>query len=252
MAEIVLLSIIQGVTEFLPISSSAHLILISNFFELNNSNLTMDLSLHLGSLLAVMYHFRSDLKNFIKNKNLFEKIFFTCVPTILFGFLLIKFNYIESLRNYKVIAWSTIFFAILMYFSNLEIEKKNLNKNFSLKSAIIIGLFQSLSLIPGVSRAGITITTARFLNFKRIDSAKIAFLTSLPILVIISFYNFQKIYFQSNMNISILNLIGIIFSFIFSYLTIRFFLIFLKKFNLNIFVAYRLILGLVILLYVYR
>jgi len=252
MTEIILLSIIQGITEFLPISSSAHLLLISNFFKFDNSNLTMDLSLHLGSLLAVMYHFKGDLKSFSKNKNLFRKIIFTCVPTTLFGFLLIKFNYIDSLRNYKVIAWSSIFFAILMYFSNLKIEKKNLKKNFSLKSAIIIGLFQTLSLIPGVSRAGITITTARFLNFKRIDSAQIAFLTSLPILIIISLYNIQKIYFQNSMDISILNFIGIVFSFIFSYLAIRFFLVFLKKFNLNIFVAYRIILGLIILLYVYR
>ena len=251
MAELVLLSIIQGVTEFLPISSSAHLILVSKYFNLSNANLTLDISLHLGSFLAIAFYFRNDLINFIKNKELFKKIFFTSIPVSIFGFLLIKTNYIDILRSYSVIGWSTIIFGLILFFSDLKDTNKNIKKDFSYYNALIIGFFQILSLIPGVSRSGITITSARILNYNRIDAAKISFLTSLPVLAMVSIYNLQKIIIKNSIDISLTNFAGVFFSFVISYLTIKLFIEFLKKFNLLIFVIYRIFLGVIILYYVY-
>ena len=103
MIELILLSITQGITEFLPISSSAHLILLSKYFNFTNSNLTLDVSLHLGSLLAITLYFREDLKNFVQNKILFLKIIITSIPITLVGLILIKFNYLDFFRNYKLL-----------------------------------------------------------------------------------------------------------------------------------------------------
>lgn len=251
MPELVILSIVQGITEFLPISSSAHLIVLTKYFNFNNSNLTLDISLHTGSLLAIILYFKKDLKNFIKNKKLFKKILFTSIPLTISGFLLIKFNYIELLRSYKIIGWSTIIFGIILYISDLKKVNRTIKKDFTYFNTITIGFIQTLSLIPGVSRSGIIITGARLLNFNRVDFAKLAFLTSIPILTIICGYNFQKLLFEKNIELSILNLNGIVLSFIFSYLTIKLFINFLKKFNLLIFAIYRIVLGALILFYIY-
>ena len=205
MSEIILLSIIQGVTEFLPVSSSAHLILISKYFNFGNQNLTLDISLHLGSLVAIVFYFKKDLLNFINNKILFLKIILSSIPVMVFGFFLIKLNLIDYLRSYKIIGWCTIIFGVLLYFSDLIKVKKDIDKDFKYSSALYVGFFQVLSLIPGVSRSGITITAARFLNFNRTDSAKISFLISIPTLGAISFFNIFNIYKTNNFNLSILN-----------------------------------------------
>ena len=99
MIEIIFLSIIQGVTEFLPVSSSAHLILIAKYLNFNNENLTLDISLHFGSLLAVLVYFRTDLLEFVENKILFFKILLSSIPIMIFGFLLIKFDLLMEIRN---------------------------------------------------------------------------------------------------------------------------------------------------------
>ena len=200
MLEIICLSIIQGVTEFLPISSSAHLILFSNFFNFNNENLTLDVSLHLGSLLAIILYFKSDILNFIKNKNLFLLIVISSFPTIIFGYILVKFNFIGHIRSIEIIGWTTIVFSIILYCSDFQSEKKKINNNFNLKSALFIGLFQVLALVPGVSRSGITISAARFLNFKRTEAAKISFLISIPTLLAVSCYSLQKLIIEKGKN----------------------------------------------------
>jgi undecaprenyl-diphosphatase len=251
MFEIISLSITQGITEFLPVSSSAHLVLISKYFNFDNKNLTLDISLHLGSLLAIITYFRADLLNFIKNKILFYKIIVSSIPVIVFGYILIKFDLVDFLRNYKIIGWCTILFGILLYFSDLAKVKKKINKDFTYSSAVYIGFFQVLSLIPGVSRSGITITAARFLNFNRADSVKISFLISIPTLTAVGLYSLQNLLTEKNLEITLVNFFGIFLSFIFSYLTIKFFLQYLKTFSLFIFVIYRIILGAIILLYVY-
>lgn len=247
MIEILILSFIQGVTEFLPVSSSSHLILVSEYLRFKEQSLSIDVSLHIGSFLAVILYFYKDIFNFFKNKFLFLKIFISSVPVMIIGFFLIKFGLIEKIRNLETIAWMTIIFGILLYISDRFDLSKGLKKNFSFKAAIIIGLFQILSLIPGVSRSGIAITAARLLNFKRIDSAKISFLLSIPILGAVSFFGLKNLFVLNDVYLIQLNLLSILFSFIFSLLTIKYFLKYISKFNLNLFVYYRILLGLILL-----
>ena len=251
MLEILLLSAIQGITEFLPISSSAHLILISKYLNFNNENLIFDVSVHLGSLLGVIFFFKKDVINFIQNKSLLLKIFLGTLPTIILGFLLVYLNLIEQLRNASVIAITTIVFGILLYISDKSGTKKKINNNLSMKNSIFIGLLQMLSLIPGVSRSGIVITGARFLKFDRIESTKISFLFSIPILSIVSFYNILKIYKLDYFEITVQNYWAVILSFVFSLITLKLFINFIKKISFSIFVFYRIVLGILILLYVY-
>jgi undecaprenyl-diphosphatase len=251
MIEIFLLSLIQGITEFLPISSSSHLIIFSNFTNFENQSLAIDVSLHVGSFLAVLTYFTKDIVNFIKNKVLFLKIFIASLPVMFVGFILVQTNLIQKIRNIEIIGWTTLIFGILLYISDKYKLEKNIDKNFNYKSALIIGLFQILSLIPGVSRSGISITAARFLNFNRFDAVKISFLLSIPTLGAVSIFGLTNLISSKDFSFSLLNLISIFFSFIFSLITINYFLKYIKKSNLYIFVVYRISLGLLLLAVAY-
>jgi len=249
--EILILSLIQGVFEFLPVSSTAHLVLIEKYYSFNNQNLLIDICLHLGSLLAIIFYFRKDLLNFVKNKNFLIKIIIGTIPIIPIGYIFYKTGFIEQLRNLKIIGWMSLVFGILLYLSDKIKITKKIESEFSNKSAIIIGLFQVLALIPGVSRSGITISSGRLLGFNRYDSAKISFFLSIPTLAAASILGIYNIYKEGSSELNFLAIIAIIFSFIFSYITISIFLNFIKKFNLNIFVIYRIIFSLLILGIVY-
>ena len=251
MVEILILSLVQGITEFLPVSSSSHLIIISEFISFEDKGLSIDVSLHIGSFIAVITYFHKDIFNFIENKQLFLKIIFSSFPLILVGYFLIQTNLIQELRSIKIIGWMTLVFGILLYISDKFKLEKNIDKNFNYKSAIIIGLFQILSLIPGVSRSGISITAARLLNFKRYDSAKISFLLSIPTLGAVSIFGIKNIILSNDLFFSTLNLFSILLSFLISLVTIKYFLDFIKKFSLNFFVLYRISLGIVLLYFAY-
>ena len=201
MIEIFLLSLIQGITEFLPISSSSHLIIFSKYSGFENQSLSIDISLHIGSFLAVITYFYKDIINLIKNKELLFKIFTASIPVMFFGFFLVQTNLIEKLRNIQVIGWTTLIFGVLLYMSDKCKLKKIISTDLSYKAAIFIGVFQILSLLPGVSRSGISITAARFLNFKRFDSAKISFLLSIPTLGAVSVFGLKNIFTSQDINI---------------------------------------------------
>ncbi len=248
--EILILSAIQGISEFLPISSSAHLIVVSSLYELKASSLLIDISLHLGSLLAIIFYFRKDLFDLKQNHNLLKLIIVGSAPIIIFGYILYSTELIHLLRNIKVIAWMTLFFGIILYFADQKKMDQNISSNLNIKSIIFIGLFQILALIPGVSRAGITITAARFLNFNRVDSGKISFLLSIPALAGASYLGLKDLSSET-IEINMLVFFAIILSFLFSYLTVKFFLKYLNKFSLNIFIIYRIIIALTLLLIIY-
>jgi len=249
--EILILGLIQGISEFLPISSAAHLVLFSKYYEFNNQNLLIDISLHLGSLIAIIFYFRKDLFNFVQNKSFLIKILLGTIPIIPVGYILYQTGLINHLRNLEVIGWMSLIFAILLYISDKFKITKKIDTEFTNSSAIIIGLFQILALIPGVSRSGITITSGRLLGFNRFDSAKISFFLSIPTLGAASLLGIYNIYKEGNAELNFLAIIAVIFSFIFSYFTIVLFLNFIKKFSLNVFVIYRIILSLFILTVVY-
>ena len=248
--EILILSAVQGISEFLPISSSAHLIIISNLFDLKTSSLLIDISLHLGSLLAIIFFFRKDLFNLKNNQKLLSLIIIGSIPLIIFGYILHTTELIHLLRNTKVIAWTTLFFGIILYFADQRKVDQNISTNLNIKSIIFIGLFQILSLIPGVSRAGITMTAARFLKFNRVDSGKISFLLSIPALAGASFLGLKDI-FNEPIELNYIIVIAVILSFLFSYFTVKFFLNYLNKFSLNIFVVYRIIISLILFTIIY-
>ena len=248
--EILILSAIQGISEFLPISSSAHLIIVSSLYDLKASSLLIDISLHLGSLLAIIFFFRKDLFDIKNNQKLLRLIIIGSIPLIIFGYILHSIELIHLLRNIKVIAWATLIFGIFLYFSDQKKIYKNISSNLNIKSIVFIGMFQILALIPGVSRAGITITAARLLSFNRVDSGKISFLLSIPALAGASFLGLKDIPNES-IEINLLVIIAIILSFLFSYLTVKFFLRYLNRFSLNIFVIYRITIALILLSIIY-
>ena len=248
--EILILSAIQGISEFLPISSSAHLIIVSSLYDLKTSSLLIDISLHLGSLLAIIFFFREDLFSLKRNHKLLKLIIIGSIPLIIIGYILHSTELIHFLRNIEVIAWTTLFFGIILYFADQKKTDQNISSNLNIKSIIFIGLFQILALIPGVSRAGITMTAARFLNFNRVDSGKISFLLSIPALAGASFLGLKDLQ-NETLEINLLVIIAIVLSFLFSYITVKFFLNYLNKFSLNIFVIYRLIIALILLSIIY-
>ena len=248
--EILLLSLIQGVSEFLPISSAAHLILASNIYEFKNQSLLIDISLHLGSLLAILFYFRNEIFNLKNNLNLFNKIIVATLPLIITGYFLYSTGIIYEFRNIKVIVWTTFVGAILLHIADRRKIFNNLENSFNFKSALIIGLFQIIALIPGTSRAGITITAGRILGFDRTDSTKISFYLSIPALAGASVIGIKDL-LKENIEFNFIVLAGIFLSFIFSLITIKYFLKFIKKFSFKIFVFYRIILSLILLYIIY-
>ena len=249
--EILILSAIQGISEFLPVSSAAHLVLVAKYYAFTNQNLLIDICLHLGSLLAIIIYFRKDLFHFIKNKIFLMKILIGTIPIIPVGYIIYQTGLIGQLRSLEVIGWMSLIFGILLYISDRSKITKKIDTEFTNKSAVFIGLFQVLALIPGVSRSGITITSGRMLGFNRFDSAKISFFLSIPTLAAASTIGIYNIYKEGSAELNFLAIIAVIFSFIFSYITIVLFLKFIQKFSLNIFVIYRIILSFFILTIVY-
>ena len=248
--EIFILSVIQGISEFLPISSSAHLIIVSSLYDLKASSLLIDISLHLGSLFAIIFFFRKDLFDLKHNQKLLKLIIIGSIPLIIFGYILYSTELIHLLRNVEVIAWTTFLFGIILYFADQRKVNRNISSNLNIKSIVFIGFLQVLALIPGVSRAGITMTAARFLNFNRVDSGKISFLLSIPALAGASFLGLKNLS-DETLEINILIIIAIVLSFLFSYITVKFFLNYINKFSLNIFVIYRLIVAFILLIMIY-
>ena len=240
--EIIILSAIQGISEFLPISSSAHLIIISSLYEIKSSSLLIDISLHLGSLLAIIFYFRKNLFDLKNNQKLLSLIIIGSIPLIIFGYILYITEFINLLRNIKVIAWTTLIFGIVLFIADQRKIEKKMSLNLNIKSIIIIGLFQVLALIPGVSRAGITITAARMLKFNRVDATKISFLLSIPALAGASFLSLKDIAIQ-NIEPKFLLLVAVLLSFIFSYITVKYFLIYINKFSMNLIVIYRILIS---------
>jgi len=249
--EILILAIIQGISEYLPVSSAAHLVLVSKYYVFTNQSLLIDICLHLGSLIAIIFYFRNDILNFIKNRDFLIKIFIGTIPIIPVGYIAFQTGLINQLRSLEVIGWMSLIFGILLYVGDRSKITKKIDTQFTNKSAIIIGLFQVLALIPGVSRAGITITSGRLLGFSRFESAKISFFLSIPTLAAASLLGIYNIYKEGSAELNFLAIIAVTFSFIFSYFTIVLFLNFIKKFSLNIFIIYRIILSLFILGIVY-
>ncbi len=251
---ILILSIIQGVTEFLPISSSGHLVIVPFFFDIPYQGRNFDVIVHFGTLSAVLIYIRHDIFKLlvdVSNNNkeairFVTNVVIATIPIVVFGFIFHKLN-IKILSLIELIGWTTIIFGIALAFSDkVRVKKKTINK----KNSLIIGCAQVLSLIPGVSRSGIVITASRFLGYNRILSIKFSLFLSIPA---ISGAVILKNFDQTELNnfFSTSNIIGYLLSLLFAYLSIKLFIKYVEKLTLTFFAIYRVMLGIVILYFVY-
>ena len=255
--QIIVLSLVQGLTEFLPVSSSAHLILGSRVFSWPDQGLIFDVATHLGTLLAVLVYFRKDLWNMVvpwlgsgKGDEVSRKLGLTLIlasiPAIVAGGLL--HGWVESaLRDTRVIAFSTIGFGLLLWWADARFSRSKLMQDMNMKSGFMIGLAQMLALVPGTSRSGITITMGRMLGFDADSAARFSFLLSIPIIAAAGGYGVLRMilhdapidWFQFNLAIVLSALAG--------WLCIAAFLALLQRVGLVPFVVYRLALGVALL-----
>jgi len=250
--EIIILSIVQGISEFLPISSSAHLNIVEIIFQFNSNSLMVDVSLHLGSLLAIIFYFRKELLDLKNNQKLLSLLIIGSIPIVITGYIISTTGLINLLENnLKIIAWTTLIFGIVLYIADKSKFDKKMSSDLNFKTILYIGLFQILSLIPGVSRAGITITAARIFKFNRFDSSKISFLLAIPAITGASVLQLKNA-LEENFEINYLILISIILSFLFSYFTVKYFLEYINKFSLNVFVIYRIIISIILFMIIYN
>lgn len=263
MLHAIILGIIQGLTEFLPISSTAHLILVPWLFGWNDPGLAFDVVLHLGTLTGIIAFFWKDFYSMLYGMVTNERgglgglnnpegrmgwyIVVGTIPAGVAGFFFK--DKIETLvRDPYIIAFSLIFFAILLWWSEAKGKKRRKLAHLGLSDAMIIGCAQAVALIPGVSRSGITITAGLFRNLERETAARFAFLLSTPIILaggLLSALDIYKIGFPHHMIWPFFG--GFMASAISGFLAIKFLLIFLSKQKVNIFVYYRILLGIFIL-----
>jgi len=246
--QIVVLSIVQGITEFLPISSSAHLILISKLFGWQDQGILFDIYLHGGSLFAIIYAFRKEVSKLIQRafspykQNLLLCLIVATLPVALVGFL--GGDFIEqNFRSLEFLILTTFLFAIFLFISDRYGKKTNSIKSIDLKDSFIVGMFQIFALMPGVSRSAITMIGALILSYSREDAARFSFLLSIPTLsAVLLGSSIEAIQSEETIDWSILILGGLI-SFVVSLLCINLFISFIQKIGFTPFVLYRIILS---------
>ena len=258
--QIIVLAVIQGLTEFLPISSSGHLILPKEVLGWEDQGLAFDVAVHIGSLLAVVGYFYNDLKTMaihwfasFKGQHSDESrvVWLVGIATIPAGLCGLLFNdFIETnLRSVNVIIVTTILFGVLLGLADYRGTHQKQLLQITLWAALIIGCAQALALIPGTSRSGITITAALFLGFARRDAARFSFLLSIPIIVLSGGYEAISLLDDEGFDLNAL-VLGVVFSAISAALCIHYFLKLVDKIGMLPFVIYRLMLGVVLLLMV--
>ena len=243
---------IQGLTEFLPVSSTGHLIIFEKITGIPQEQfgLTFDASLHLGTLLAVVIFFFKDyLRILDRRERLLAKLAVGTLPAVIVG--LIFENLIETtLRQISVVAFSLIFFSLVLVLAEKIGAMTRKRQDLNLRDALFVGFFQALALIPGISRSGATIAGGIFAGLNRQESARFAFMLSGPVIAAAGFAKFVGAIQISN---GVVNLnffiIGIISSFIFGILTIKYFLAYLSSQTLYPFIVYRIIIGLLLLFF---
>lgn len=265
MISVIILAIIQGIAEFLPISSSAHLIIFREVFGIGKDvisgdlGLTFDIALHLGTALAIIVFFFKDFLNMaikgftkgVKDKDgkIMWYLIAATIPAALAGVLFedVIDNVIRE--KYYLIAIALIVMGIIIYLVDKKCPRDKEIKDMTLKDALIIGCSQVFALIPGFSRSGTTIAAGRALHLEREDAAKFSFYLSLPVVMGAVVLQLIKVDFSIiASNISVL-LVGIVISFIIGILCIKFLLKYLRSNDFKVFMWYRLILGIGVLIY---
>ena len=244
--QIIILSIIQAITEFLPISSSAHLLLPSKVLGWPDQGIIFDITVHFATLMAVLIYFRDEflrLSFYVSKTFLF--LIISTLPIVLIAL------FVEGIGDYRwsltSIAYANIFFALLLYVSEKTSQQKYSNSDMTAKHAILIGLFQTFSLISGASRSGTAITGSLFLGYRKPEAAKYSLMLSIPTILgalVFSFLEYNTL--EEDINI-LTTFIAFLTTFTVSYLSISLFLGLVKKLGYMPFIVYRLILGIILL-----
>ncbi|MCY3982532.1 MAG: undecaprenyl-diphosphate phosphatase [Roseovarius sp.] len=257
---IVLVAAIQGITEFLPVSSSGHLIILPAITGLDDQGQAIDVAVHVGTLFAVMLYFRSDVKSIFGGmrrlatgkmdtlgSRLLLLLILATIPVVCAGALMKLSGLNDSLRSISVVGWTTLIFGIVLWWSDQIGPVKKKGEDLTVKDAMIIGLWQAIALVPGTSRSGIAITGARFLGYSRQEAARIAMLMSIP--AIISSAGYLTLETIEGANTALLRdgAIAAAFSFLAALLALRFMMTLLRTVSFTPYVIYRMFLGLLLL-----
>ncbi|XUU61553.1 undecaprenyl-diphosphate phosphatase [Erythrobacter sp. HA6-11] len=253
--QLLIIAIVQGITEFLPISSSGHLILIPKLTEFRDQGPLIDVAVHVGSLLAIIMYFWRDALGLVRGglsnvgladdphqKSLFWWIVIGTIPAVLLGGAFYALDVLDSFRSTTLVGINLIVFGILLGVADHMGKQEKTYEQLTLRDAVLVGLAQAMALIPGTSRSGVTMTMARFLGYQRVEAARFSFLLSMPAVagagILIAFDLAEA---SAQMQADALIAGGL--TFVSAFLTMAFLMNFLKKASMMIFVIYRVLLG---------
>ena len=259
---LILVAIVQGITEFLPVSSSGHLILLPNLTGLKDQGLVIDVAVHVGTLGAVMLYFRQDVGRAIKglfriadqsdpDARLALGLVVATIPVVVAGLVLKLTGFDTALRSVAVVGWATLIFGVILYWADQRGTSEKTANDWSLKDAITMGFWQVLALIPGTSRSGITITGARQLGYNRGDAARLAMLMSIP--TIMASGTLIGIDVAASMDGAAArdSAIAAVFAFVAALAALHFMMRLLRSVSFTPYVIYRMFLGVALLAYAY-
>lgn len=261
---IFLVAVIQGITEFLPVSSSGHLILLPNLTSLDDQGLAIDVAAHVGTLGAVMLYFWSDVrlallglpralmgKRDTQGSKLAFLLIIATIPVVAAGLILKITGLNDAMRSIAVIGWTMLGFGLLLWWADQKGTNTKSEADWTTRDAWLLGIWQAVALIPGTSRSGITITGARFMGYERSDAAKIAMLMSIPTIMASGALLGLDVAAQANM--AMLRDMGLAaaFSFVAALLALSLMMRLLKSVSFTPYVVYRVILGIVLLVVAY-
>lgn len=259
--QLLLIAIVQGITEFLPISSSGHLILIPFFTDFEDQGPLIDIAVHVGSLLAIIIYFWRDAIGLVRGglanvglaedshqKGLFRWIVVGTIPAVALGGAFYAFDVLDNFRSTTLVGINLIVFGILLGVADQMGRQEKTYEELTLKDAFLVGLAQAAALIPGTSRSGVTMTMARALGYKRVEAARFSFLLSMPAVagagILIAFDLAEA---TTQMQTEALIAGGL--TFVAAFLTMAFLMNFLKKASMMVFVVYRVLLGAALLIF---
>jgi undecaprenyl-diphosphatase len=259
--QLLIIAIVQGVTEFLPISSSGHLILVPYFTQAPDQGPMIDISIHLGSLLAIIIYFWRDVSGLAKGglatfgladapeqKKLLWWIAIATVPALAFGFYLKQAGWLDSFRSTTLVAINLIVYGILLGIADWLGPNRKRYEDMSPRDALIIGVAQALALIPGTSRSGITMTAGRFLGYERVEAARFSFLLAIPATAaagLLAVMDLTEATAQVRWDAFVAGMM----TFVAAFATMAFLMRFLRKASMLVFVLYRLALGAALLMF---
>jgi undecaprenyl-diphosphatase len=260
---IILLAVVQGITEFLPISSSGHLVLTPAITGAADQGLLLDVSVHVGTLLAVLIYFWRDVLAMIigffrlftgrmtPGARMALHIVVATIPVVAVGFYLKESGIEEQMRSVEIIAWTTLVFGVILWVADKVGMTINRIEHMGWAGAIFIGLAQVIALVPGVSRSGITMTAARLMSYERSDAAQFSMLMSIPVILGAGLLAGLDLHKAGNMELNREVMMAIGFSFITALITIAVLMSWLKRASFTPFAIYRIILGVALLVWVY-